>query len=80
MQKIIFILVLILCVVAVQDINAQCAMCTKTASQLGEKPALGLNNAIVYLMLAPFSIVGLIGYKWWKNNKKREAAEQQEIV
>lgn len=48
--------------------DAQCAMCTKTASQLGEKPALGLNNGILYLMMAPFAIVGFIGYRWWKTN------------
>ncbi len=49
--------------------SAQCAMCTKTAQQLGEKPALGLNNGILYLMLSPFIIVGFIGYRWWKGNK-----------
>ena len=52
--------------------DAQCAMCTKTASQLGEKPALGLNKGILYLMLSPFAIVGFIGYRWWKNNKNAE--------
>lgn len=48
---------------------AQCAMCTKTAQQLGEKPALGLNNGILYLMLAPFAVVGVIAYRWWKANR-----------
>jgi hypothetical protein len=48
---------------------AQCAMCTKTAAQLGEKPALGLNNGILYLMLAPFAVVGVIAFRWWKANK-----------
>ncbi len=80
MRKILILLAIFFLLICIQDAAAQCAMCTKTASQLGEKPALGLNNAIIYLMLAPFSIVGLIGYKWWKNNKKREAAEQNEIV
>jgi hypothetical protein len=47
--------------------DAQCAMCTKTASQLGEKPALGMNQGILYLMGAPFIIVGVIAYRWWKN-------------
>jgi hypothetical protein len=51
---------------------AQCAVCTKSASQLGEKPAQGLNAAILYLMMAPFAIVGFIGYRWWKGNKKYE--------
>ncbi|MFM7710572.1 MAG: hypothetical protein ACKO5C_06615 [Ferruginibacter sp.] len=46
---------------------AQCAMCTKTASQLGEKPAEGMNSGIIYLMLAPLAIMGVIAYRWWKN-------------
>jgi hypothetical protein len=63
-------LVKILCVMGALLINftatAQCAMCTKTAAQLGEKPAEGLNSGIVYLMLTPFVIIGFIGYRWWK--------------
>jgi hypothetical protein len=50
--------------------DAQCAMCTKTASQLGEKPALGMNQGILYLMGTPFIIVGFIAYRWWKNQPK----------
>lgn len=48
---------------------AQCSICTKTAQQLGEKPAQGLNSGIIYLAFTPFAIVGYIGYRWWKNNK-----------
>ena len=51
-------------------VNAQCSICTKTAGQLGEKPARALNSGIIYLMLTPFAIVGFIGYKWWKNEKE----------
>lgn len=47
---------------------AQCSICTKTAAQMGEKPAKGLNLGILYLGLAPFAIVGIIGYRWWKRN------------
>lgn len=60
-------------------VEAQCAMCTKTAQQLGEKPAQGLNSGILYLMFAPFAIVGIIGYKWWKNNKQVEAADSKAL-
>ena len=49
--------------------EAQCSICTKTASQMGEKPARGLNMGILYLALSPFAIVGIIGYRWWKKNK-----------
>ena len=31
--------------------EAQCAMCTKTAQQLGEKPAQGMNAGILYKIL-----------------------------
>lgn len=48
---------------------AQCSICTKTASQLGDGPAQGLNAAIVYLMFTPLAIMGFIGYRWWKREK-----------
>lgn len=51
------------------DSSAQCSICTKTAQQMGEKPAKGMNSGILYLAFAPFAIVGFIGYRWWKNNK-----------
>ena len=54
---------------------AQCAMCTKTAQQLGEKPAQGLNSGILYLMLMPFAIIGFIGYRWWKNQSTDKETE-----
>lgn len=57
------------------DAEAQCSICTKTASQLGEKPAKALNGAIIYLMSTPLLIIGFIGWRWWKMQKKNE--EQQ---
>lgn len=47
---------------------AQCSICTRTAQQLGEKPAKGLNSGILYLAFAPFAIAAFVGYRWWKNN------------
>jgi hypothetical protein len=51
------------------SVSAQCSICTKTAQQLGEKPAKGMNSGILYLAFAPFAIVGYIGYRWWKTNR-----------
>jgi len=51
----------------------QCAICSRTAQQMGEKPAQGLNSSILYLMATPFLLVGFIGYRWWKNNGREEA-------
>ena len=66
-------MVLVLCVAfllsASYEASAQCSLCTKTAQQLGHKPAQGLNTGIIYLMFAPFMIMGVVGYKWYRNNR-----------
>jgi hypothetical protein len=49
--------------------TAQCSICTRTAQQLGEKPAKGLNAGILYLAFAPFAIGSYIFYRWRKNEK-----------
>lgn len=66
MKWLVYTLLLVLLLISV-DAAAQCSMCTKTAAQLGEKPAKGMNSGIVYLMLTPFIIVGYIGVRWWRN-------------
>lgn len=68
MKKLIFLFLLSCYLVTGQTSTAQCSVCTKTALQMGEKPARGLNQGILYLMMAPFVIVGFIGYRWWKRN------------
>ena len=67
MKRLILLLIGIWMAVAVQ---AQCSICTKTAQQLGDGPAKGLNGGIIMLMIAPLSIAGFIGYKWWQNEKQ----------
>lgn len=49
--------------------GAQCSICTRTAAQLGEKPARGLNAGILYLAITPLALAGGIGYYWWKKEK-----------
>jgi len=53
--------------------QAQCSICTKTAMQLGEGPAKGLNAGILYLMATPLAIMGIIGFRWWKREKSAAA-------
>ncbi|MDE3252583.1 MAG: hypothetical protein KGO92_07230 [Bacteroidota bacterium] len=59
-------------VLQVTLLQAQCSICTKTASQLGAGPAEALNSAILYLAAAPFAIMGYIGWRWWKTEKSLE--------
>ena len=49
------------------SVKAQCSICTRTAQQLGERPAKALNKGIIYLAVTPLAIFGVIGYRWWKN-------------
>ena len=70
MGKKLFLICVLLSAFSVQLVNAQCSICTKTASQLGDGPASALNSAIIYLAFAPFAVAGYIGYRWWKNEKE----------
>lgn len=66
----ILIILIAIFVIAPADLLAQCSICTRTAQQLGEKPAKALNTGIMYLAVAPLAIVGIIGYRWWKHNRE----------
>ncbi|MBL7728399.1 MAG: hypothetical protein JNM68_11970 [Dinghuibacter sp.] len=50
---------------------AQCSLCTKSAQQLGDQQAKGLNLSIVYLAFTPFVLIGVIGYLWYRKNKNQ---------
>lgn len=81
MRRFSFILLLLIsAVLLASTADAQCSVCTKTSLQLGEKPAQGMNSAILYLMMMPFAIVGFIGYRWWKTNKKLEEQEGDPVA
>jgi hypothetical protein len=74
MKRYVVLLCLVFSFASVSGVHAQCSICTKTAQQLGHKPAKGLNSGIIYLMIAPLAIIGVVGYRWWKGNM----AESQE--
>lgn len=50
---------------------AQCSICAKTVMQMGDKPAQGFNNGILYLMTIPYLAIGVVAYKWWQNEKRK---------
>jgi hypothetical protein len=63
------LLLVVSCFLAMgQQALAQCSICTKTAQQMGHKPAKALNAGIIYLMVAPLAIMGFVGMRWWRNN------------
>jgi len=68
MKKILQILVVML--LGCLQTMAQCSLCTKTAQQLGEGPAKGLNNGILYLALTPLLIIGILGFRYWRSTRQ----------
>jgi len=67
--QVIIAMIFVFTVCSANLLHAQCSICTKTASQLGEKPARGMNSGIIYLMLAPLAIASFIGFRWWKREQ-----------
>ena len=63
-------MVLVLALVAASTTaSAQCSICTKTAQQMGERPAKALNAGIIYLAAMPLAIFSYLGYRWYKSNR-----------
>jgi len=67
-RNLVFIVIISLVLIAgAMPVHAQCSICTRTAQQLGERPARALNKGIIYLAVTPLAIFGIIGYRWWKS-------------
>ncbi len=63
----------VLFLLSVAELLAQCPMCrTAVESNLknGGTEGAGLNTGIMYLLLAPYLIVGVLGYLWYKSRKE----------
>ncbi|MGN6213378.1 hypothetical protein [Parafilimonas sp.] len=79
MKKLAFIFIIaLLFLLQANTAGAQCSICTKTASQLGEKQGKGLNGGIIYLMFTPLTIAGFLGYRWWRSEKALKEGEAGE--
>ena len=60
----IFILLIFILLINVEEINSQCSMCRAVLeSEEGQTTAKGINNGILYLMAIPYLLVGFIGWK-----------------
>lgn len=69
MRRYLIIFILLFALHASSPVQAQCSICTRTAQQMGERPAKALNGGILYLAAMPFLIFSYIGYRWWKQNR-----------
>jgi hypothetical protein len=74
MSKRTAILLLVL-LVSVSQIEAQCAMCRAVLeAEDGGRAAEGINNGILYLMVFPYLLIGIIGFFIYKSRKKAKSS------
>ena len=70
MKKLLFTTSLVL--LSVPALHGQgCSVCTKTTQGFDDKRANGINTGIIYLAFLPLTIMGTLGFLWWKYNKKK---------
>lgn len=65
------------------EVAAQCPMCRMSAEnnlKEGGTAGRGLNNGILYMFAAPYLIVGVVGFIWYKNRKREEDLFEEELV
>ena len=71
MKTKILLIVLLVFLFAATPAEAQCAMCRAVLeSEEGGQAAKGINNGIVYLMIFPYLLMGIIGYAIYRSRKK----------
>ncbi|MBL7800551.1 MAG: hypothetical protein JNL95_07470 [Chitinophagales bacterium] len=78
MKRIIVLLLLMVFILASQELQAQCAMCTAVADEAmkqGSSQGAGINKAVLYMFLMPYLIVATIGFIWWRKQVKAKREE-----
>lgn len=68
MKKLVLFCVMMMA--AVTPVLAQCSLCTKTAQQLGEGPAKGLNSGILMLAVTPLAIIGFLAFRFFRSQRE----------
>ena len=71
MMRLKYVWILVLMLFFTLPTDAQCAMCRAVLeSEEGQQTAKGINNGIVYLMIIPYILIGIVGYFIYRNKKK----------
>ena len=71
MQRKLIIIISLLFLLSSFTIEAQCAMC-RAVLESGEnqETARGVNNGIMYLMVFPYLLIGVIGFAIYRSRNK----------
>jgi hypothetical protein len=69
--------VIVISVLFISSVQAQCAMCSLTAqaaTENGNTQGFGLNDGILFLLFMPYLAVIVVGILWYKKYRKKPAA------
>lgn len=70
----VFFGVVVISVLFISNVQAQCAMCSLTAqaaTENGNTQGFGLNDGILFLLFMPYLAVIVIGIIWYKKYRKK---------
>lgn len=71
-----FALTLLVLLMQVPDLLAQCAMCRSSVESTFSNGRYvngsGLNTGILYLLIAPYLLVAILGYLWYRSSRKEQ--------
>ncbi len=62
----------------IPEAQAQCPMCKMSAEsnmRNGGNGGKGLNAGILYMLALPYTLVGTLGFIWWRNSRRKEEDE-----
>ena len=83
LKRILYILSLVIVgMLSVSDVGAQCPMCKMSAEsnlKNGGSTGRGLNTGILYMLALPYTLLGTFGYIWWRNNRRKEEDQAEEL-
>lgn len=68
-----------LSVLPVNQVDAQCPMCRMSAEsnlKEGGSDGKGLNKGILYMLAAPYVFAGVLGYTYFKYQRKTKSEQQ----
>lgn len=81
--SILIFFVVLLWILPVGDLLAQCPMCRMSAEsnlENGGSAAKGLNNGILYIFAFPYILVSILGFVWWKHTKNVKAQHENDVI
>ena len=69
----------VLLIVAIQLVSAQCAMCkasAETSVEAGASEAAGINTGVLYMLMITFGMLTFIAYLLYKGHKATRELEE----